>query len=111
MAKRWYFVTARLLDELEDSGFLVDVKGDGVAGEEDLLQAFGDADDGDLVADAQRFQAFHGGVELSLCAVDDDELGQAFALVEQAAVAAGAPLPSWRRNHRGSLTVLMLKWR
>ena len=66
----------------------VDVVGQRVVREIDLLDALGQTDDRYFVFQSEPLQRLVGESELSLAAVDDDQLGKLGALGEQPAVAA-----------------------
>ena len=59
-----------------------------IAGDEDLFEPFGEADDGELAVDIYGLQRLDGGGELALAAVDHDEVGPRAVLFERAPVAA-----------------------
>ena len=77
------------LDELENGRMAVELNRVLFLAEdvEDFL-AFGDGGQG-LIDDAERFEGLGCGVELADAAVDQDQAGQGFVLVAQAAIAAG----------------------
>ena len=76
---------AHLLNEAQTFAVFVEIEGYGVVGEENLFEAFGDADDGNL--QLQVAQGFAGGAELPFSTVDDDKVGQRLALFGEAFVA------------------------
>ncbi len=88
---------AHVLNDAQRWGSLVEVNGQGIAGEVEFFEAFGDADHGDLAPKTEFVQGFEGVGELALAAVDHDQLRQRRAFVAKPLVPAVHRFPHARK--------------
>ena len=76
-------LVADLLQDFQRLGVAIDEKGIGIAHPDDLLQPLGQADDRQLLGQAQFRQRLVRKIQLALAAVDDNQLRQIVRILSQ----------------------------
>ncbi len=80
-------LVTQVADHLQRLAPAVQVVGHGVVREKDLLDAFRQSDDGHPILDSERTKDLVGARQLTLAAVDDNQVGQFGLLLDQPRIA------------------------